>query len=256
MYLCEKCNSEHNGSYGSSRFCSPKCARSFSSNTNRQKTNKKVSENLKGWKTIKGGRIRRNCEFGCGQQAKFFLKSVKKWCCSASANQCPKIRERNSKSLKRVYKNGIRSKNFPNSDILQKSHEAFRRKLKEQYNKLPFEEKPPAEQRRIVLDKQNRRCLCGINEWNGKPLKLHLDHIDGNRKNSKRKNLRFLCPNCHSQTKTYCKGQNKNFSDEEIREALVKNNFKISTALDELGLVPGGYNWERTKKISLEMLSH
>lgn len=49
---------------------------------------------------------------------------------------------------------------------------------------------------------------CGINEWNGKPLSLHLDHIDGNTYNHSLSNLRLLCPNCHSQTETYC-GKNK-----------------------------------------------
>lgn len=49
------------------------------------------------------------------------------------------------------------------------------------------------------------RCaLCG-NEgyWNNKPLVLQLDHIDGDRTNNLLTNLRFLCPNCHTQTKTY-----------------------------------------------------
>jgi hypothetical protein len=45
---------------------------------------------------------------------------------------------------------------------------------------------------------------CGQDEiWNGKPLRLQLDHIDGNRHNHKRDNLRFLCPNCHTQTDTW-----------------------------------------------------
>jgi 5-methylcytosine-specific restriction endonuclease McrA len=49
---------------------------------------------------------------------------------------------------------------------------------------------------------------CGIEEWQGKPITMHLDHIDGNSKNHKLDNLRVLCPNCHSQTDTYC-GRNK-----------------------------------------------
>lgn len=39
---------------------------------------------------------------------------------------------------------------------------------------------------------------------NNKKLTLQLDHIDGNKLNNVLDNLRFLCPNCHSQTETYC----------------------------------------------------
>ena len=49
------------------------------------------------------------------------------------------------------------------------------------------------------------RCaLCG-NEgrWQGKDLVLQLDHINGIHNDHRLNNLRFLCPNCHSQTDTY-----------------------------------------------------
>lgn len=45
---------------------------------------------------------------------------------------------------------------------------------------------------------------CGLtSEWNGKPLSLQLDHIDGDSDNNFPSNLRFLCPNCHTQTPTH-----------------------------------------------------
>lgn len=44
---CEYCGKEHDGSYGSGRFCSSSCARKFSSNTNRETINRKISQTIK-----------------------------------------------------------------------------------------------------------------------------------------------------------------------------------------------------------------
>jgi 5-methylcytosine-specific restriction endonuclease McrA len=50
---------------------------------------------------------------------------------------------------------------------------------------------------------------CGLRgEWQGKPLVLHIDHIDGNYEDCRRENLRFLCPNRHTQTPSWA-GRNK-----------------------------------------------
>ncbi|MFK5882807.1 MAG: HNH endonuclease signature motif containing protein [Candidatus Izemoplasma sp.] len=51
--------------------------------------------------------------------------------------------------------------------------------------------------------KENKCELCGIDEWNSRPIECELDHIDGIRTNHKMTNLRILCPNCHSQTSTF-----------------------------------------------------
>lgn len=40
-------------------------------------------------------------------------------------------------------------------------------------------------------------------EWKGKPLRLQVDHRDGNGLNNVPENIRFLCPNCHTQTDNY-----------------------------------------------------
>lgn len=45
---------------------------------------------------------------------------------------------------------------------------------------------------------------CGLgSEWNGKYISLQIDHINGDGMDNRLENLRFLCPNCHSQTDTF-----------------------------------------------------
>lgn len=58
--------------------------------------------------------------------------------------------------------------------------------------------------RRALEEKYGCKCSdCGIVDYNGKPITLEVDHKDGNHNNNTIKNLRLLCPNCHSQTPTY-----------------------------------------------------
>jgi predicted RNA-binding Zn-ribbon protein involved in translation (DUF1610 family) len=60
--------------------------------------------------------------------------------------------------------------------------------------------------RRVLqeLDREYRCVKCGnTGEWNGKPLELEIDHIDGNSSNPDPTNLRYLCPNCHALTPTH-----------------------------------------------------
>jgi len=94
------------------------------------------------------------------------------------------------------------------------------------------------------------KCVCGIeNSWQGTAITLQLDHKDGDRKNHKLENLRFLCPNCHSQTTTFC-GENKskvNVTDEMLITALNKYS-NIRQALLAVGL-DNGRNYSRAKKL-------
>ncbi len=63
--------------------------------------------------------------------------------------------------------------------------------------------------RALIEENIEYKCSeCSLFEWQNKPITLDIDHIDGNWKNCNKDNLRFLCPNCHRQTKTFG-GKNK-----------------------------------------------
>lgn len=48
--------------------------------------------------------------------------------------------------------------------------------------------------------KENRCEVCGIAEWQGRPLNMELHHVNGDGKDNRLENLQLLCGNCHSQT--------------------------------------------------------
>ena len=56
-----------------------------------------------------------------------------------------------------------------------------------------------------LAEEQDHRCaICRHpDEWNGQPLVLIIDHVDGDSTNNRRDNLRLVCPNCDSQLATY-----------------------------------------------------
>lgn len=68
----------------------------------------------------------------------------------------------------------------------------------------------------LILDfNMKEECsICHITDWQNKKLSLHTDHIDGDHFNNEISNLRFLCPNCHSQTETYA-GKNIKYKKAE-----------------------------------------
>lgn len=63
----------------------------------------------------------------------------------------------------------------------------------------------PQTRKRLVAHGIPDECsICGQPPvWNGRPLTLQIDHINGDRWDNRIENVRILCPHCHTQTETY-----------------------------------------------------
>jgi len=48
------------------------------------------------------------CDYGCGQEGKYYFKTVNKWCCNKAYAKCPAIRKKNSIGAKKAYINNAR----------------------------------------------------------------------------------------------------------------------------------------------------
>jgi Zn finger protein HypA/HybF involved in hydrogenase expression len=104
---------------------------------------------------------------------------------------------------------------------------------------------------RSVAKREYSCALCGITEWQNKPIVLQVDHINGVHYDNRLENLRFLCPNCHSQTDTFCGAGNTGshkVTDEELIDA-IKSSKNIRRALMKVGLTPKGGNYVRVQEL-------
>jgi len=205
--------------------------------------------------------MKTKCDYGCGDNATFTLKNGKR-CCSYSQNKCKAVREKNSYGLKNAYNENRRPPTiamFGDSVAWARGKTASNDpRIRAKYTKNIF----CLSDKKIIGQMLKRRMLqegwvyvcnvCGIKDWMNKSLTLQVDHINGNNKDNRKENLQFICPNCHSQTDTFCKGFKKTkhtkISDELLLESYKKTN-NISEALLSVGVTSGPGNRNRLKKL-------
>ena len=204
------------------------------------------------------------CDYGCGKLANFTLKN-NKHCCGARPSSCDFQKKINSEKVTATYKSGSRTPKEVYANLPKEIKEkmAWSKSKSITPNNAIFTENSLYSNElvkgRIVKDNllEYKCSKCGIDSWHGETIVLDLDHINGNNRDNRLDNLRYLCPNCHSQTDTY-KGRNKNtgkkkISDEDLLTAYKKCG-TIRQALIEVGLAAKGGNYERLKKLIARMV--
>jgi hypothetical protein len=145
---CERCDKERDGSFGSGRFCSKYCARSYTSVNFANTPDRREAKSIK----LKG---KQPYAVTAEQRKQQGISHTSNWL-----------------------------ENILNSDWDQLS---------------------PNHKRIVILVEQNGECsICHISEWQNKAIVLEFHHEDGNHQNLSRKNLEYLCPNCHSQKSNDC----------------------------------------------------
>lgn len=200
------------------------------------------------------------CKFGCGLEGIFKLNTG--YCCSNHHSKCPALRKKSSDKLKDGYKSRTRKlvnyNELPDETKLKMAMMRGKRfysidEVLSEYSTFAM-----SKVRQVILENQllDYKCNnCGIFEWNNIRLGLELDHINGYNLDNRLENLRFLCPNCHSQTETF-RGRNKNTGQKTVDDSVIIENFaktkNIRKTLILSGLAAKGANYNKVKRILTE----
>ncbi len=65
--------------------------------------------------------------------------------------------------------------------------------------------KAPRLKKHLITERGHRCESCNLTEWLSKPIPLELHHVDGDRTNNSKENLKLLCCNCHANTDSWRK---------------------------------------------------
>jgi len=106
----------------------------------------------------------------------------------------------------------------------------------------------PSKRLRKKLANREYKCeVCGnFGIHFDKPLTLQVDHRDGDRFNNSDDNLRWLCPNCHSQTDTFAKPKNRHYKGDlyiKLKCKFCKKLFETNKRSHERKLEDGQTNF-------------
>lgn len=160
-------------------------------------------------------------------------------CSNSSRSLSEETRKKISLSMKTCHNEG-RYSGHPMNTSLSKEHrskisEGIQKYFQKQYDKikrsLPFEEWP----RKLILDtmffENGYICEeCGYSYRDPKtrkgPFEIH--HLDGNKNNWKRENLKILCLNCHWKTPNY-RFRGRKHSEEYKNQVREENKVKFRT---------------------------
>ena len=104
---------------------------------------------------------------------------------------------------------GVQYANKYCDNVCSAAHASHLHKQKWLAGELKVIERPTL--RRYLGEDRGYKCeVCSISDWQGKPITLQVDHINGDAGNNEPDNIRLICPNCHSQTDSFG-GGNKGF---------------------------------------------
>lgn len=187
------------------------------------------------------------CHYSCGQKAKYRNGSGNLMC-EERSSKCPAVKSKNSKGVLKAHKDG----KLPGWNGQVKLNRGWAKgktaatdsRINANYDPSQmFSYGGKGPHKKVLIDERGHICeKCGNSEWLGKHITLELEHKDGDNKNNIKDNLELLCPNCHSQTKTWRRAKdkykykrNKKHTDEDMIAA-IKESSNLNQALDKLDL--------------------
>lgn len=191
------------------------------------------------------------CEYGCEKSARYKLSNGK-YCCEKNFRSCTEVRRKNSEGVKRAHQSDTNNcRGFTDAARIKSREVILAKAIKNAFVEESTVSNEFIKKKLVSQYGVEEKCdVCGIMDWLGKSLCLELDHINGVSHDNRPQNLRFLCPNCHTQSDTF-RGRNINngkqkVSDEKFVDVL-RNSKNIRRALLKLKLAPKGANYEKAK---------